>query len=97
MSRTMATWILTGALALGAVPALAGTPAAGPAAPQAQKARLESGLHQLAMRSTTGPKIGATERAEITRQESEIKSLIHRLETGQSVAPSEVDHALAPR
>lgn len=97
MSRMMATLILTGALALGAAPAFAGAQAAAPTAAQAQKARLESGLHQLAMRSTTGRKIGATERAEITRQESEIKGLIHRLETGQSVAPSEVDHALAPR
>lgn len=97
MSRKIATLILASTIALGAGSALAGTQAAQPPSNEAQMARLESGLHQLAMRSTAGPKAGAAERAEVARQRSEIKSLIHRLESGQAVAPAEVDHALAPR
>jgi hypothetical protein len=97
MSKTMATLFLVGSLALAAGPALAGQPGGQPATAQTQKARLESGLHQLAMQETTSPKMGAVKRADIARQQAEIKNLIHQLESGQTVAPSAVDHALQPR
>ena len=95
MKRTLSTFILAGAFALGGLPALAAEPhAQQQSTMQGQKERLENGYRALARRTPVATKRSAMEQAELAKQERAIKDLIHRVEAGENVAPSEVDRVL---
>jgi hypothetical protein len=98
MKRNLLTLVVAGSLALASAPAFAtDTPARQQPSVQAQEKRLESGYRTLAMRSATTGKPGAVEQARMTRQRHEIKDLVRRLEAGEQVAPSQIDHVLQAR
>lgn len=95
MRRTIPTFVLAGALALGGLPALAADPLPEQPTVQAQKERLESGRRAVDARYA-GAQKGVLQ-AERARQLRAIDGLIRRLEAGENVAPSEVDRVLQAR
>jgi hypothetical protein len=92
MKVQIRTLLVTAGLSLALVPAVRSEPQSSAEHQLNAHARLEQAA--LNIESRVRAKTGASERDALRKQKHEIEAAIRRLETGQSLSPSEIDRIL---